>query len=214
MVGQTFDRQRIISRMRVLLADDHQLVRDVIAMFLRAEGFGDVVTVNSLDQALFAVRDQERFDVILLDYNMPGMNGLAGLSKMIEMGCGSPVALLSGEASSKVVVEAIDAGAAGFVPKSLGARAMVSALHLIVLGEVFVPHGISWSPRSKVTQGLSDRELEVLAGLCAGKPNKEIARDLGLQEVTVKLHVKTLCRKLEARNRTHAAMIGKELGLA
>jgi len=59
---------------------------------------------------------------------------------------------------------------------------------------------------------LSQRENEVLAGLCDGKSNKEIARDLGLQEVTIKLHVRTLCKKLDARNRTHAAVIAKEAG--
>ena len=199
--------------MRVLLADDHQLVRDTIAMFLRAEGFGDVVAVSSLEGAMSAARGQERFDVILLDYNMPGMNGLFGLTEMIRAADGCPVALLSGEASPKVVVEAIAAGAAGFVPKSLGARAMISALHLMASGEVFVPYGLARQPEPKAAEGLTGRETEVLAGLCAGKANKEIARDLGLQEVTVKLHVKTLCRKLDARNRTHAAMIGKEMGL-
>jgi DNA-binding NarL/FixJ family response regulator len=200
--------------MRVLLADDHQLVRDTIAMFLRAEGFAEVVSVSSLDAAMVAVRSHDRFDVILLDYNMPGMKGLSGLSEVIRAGNGSPVALLSGEASPKVVIDAIDAGAAGFVPKSLGARAMISALHLMASGEVFVPYGMARQQEMKAAEGLTGRETEVLIGLCAGKSNKEIARDLGLQEVTVKLHVKTLCRKLDARNRTHAAMLGKELGLA
>jgi DNA-binding NarL/FixJ family response regulator len=196
--------------MRVLLADDHQLVRDTIALFLRAEGFAEVVSVSSLDAAMVEVRGRDRFDVILLDYNMPGMNGLIGLADMIRASNGCPVALLSGEASPKVVLEAISAGASGFVPKSLGARAMISALHLMASGEVFVPYGLTRLPERKVAEGLTERETEVLAGLCAGKANKEIARDLGLQEVTVKLHVKTLCRKLDARNRTHAAMIGKE----
>lgn len=196
--------------MRLLLADDHQLVRDTIAMFLRAEGFAEVVSVKSLDEAMAAVRSHDPFDVILLDYNMPGMNGLTGLSDMIRASNGCPVGLLSGEASSKVVLDALEAGAAGFVPKSLGARAMISALHLMASGEVFVPYGLTRKPEPKVADGLTERETEVLAGLSFGKANKEIARDLGLQEVTVKLHVKTLCRKLNARNRTQAAMIGKD----
>ena len=67
-------------------------------------------------------------------------------------------------------------------------------------------------PPNPLAGKLSARELEVLGGLVAGKSNKEIARDLELQEVTIKLHVKTLCRKLGARNRTHAAMIAKDAG--
>jgi two-component system, NarL family, nitrate/nitrite response regulator NarL len=68
-------------------------------------------------------------------------------------------------------------------------------------------------PAASDSIALSAREREVLAGLCAGKANKEIARDLGLREPTIKLHVKLVCRKLEARNRTHAAMIAREAGL-
>ncbi len=142
--------------MRVLLADDHQLVRDTIALFLRAEGFAEVVSVSSLDAAMVEVRGRDRFDVILLDYNMPGMNGLVGLADMIRASNGCPVALLSGEASPKVVLEAISAGASGFVPKSLGARAMISALHLMASGEVFVPYGLTRLPERKVAEGLTE----------------------------------------------------------
>ena len=79
-----------------------------------------------------------------------------------------------------------------------------------VAGEVFVPFGFMQQTDEKTVGNLTERETQVLRGLCEGKSNKEIARDLDLQEVTIKLHVKTLCRKLDAKNRTQAAMIAKE----
>ena len=100
----------------------------------------------------------------------------------------------------------------------MAARSLINAVRFMAAGETFVPvafmtqeePGVESNPLAK---GLSGRELEVLGGLCRGLANKEIARELDLQEVTIKLHVKTLCRKLDAKNRTHAAMIAKEAGI-
>ena len=93
---------------------------------------------------------------------------------------------------------------------------MVAAVRLMAKGERFAPMGLltaDMAPGAPLA-ALTAREVTVLRGICEGKSNKEIARDLGLQEVTVKLHVKTLSRKLEAKNRTHAAMIAKAGGMA
>ncbi|WP_037371015.1 response regulator transcription factor [Salipiger mucosus] len=200
--------------MRILVADDHDLVRETIAAFLRAEGIEDVETAATLDQAMARARGSGAFDLVLLDYNMPGMNGLAGLAEMREANDGLPVALLSGSATPEIAEAAIRSGAAGFVPKTLPSRTIVSATHVMAAGEIFAPYTfMSRSGQGKAGE-LTKREHEVLRGICEGKSNKEIARDLELQEVTVKLHVKTLSRKLEARNRTHAAMIAKELNIA
>lgn len=199
--------------LRVLIADDHNLVRETIALFLESEGITGVATVKSVDQAIEEANRSGSFDLVLLDYNMPGMNGLAGLARMIDANAGRPVALISGDATPAIVNDAISAGAAGFVPKTLGARSMISAIRFMAAGEVFVPFGFLQQAPADAIVGLSDRESQVLRGLCEGKYNKEIARDLGLQEVTVKLHVKTLCRKLDAKNRTQAAMIAKDRNL-
>jgi DNA-binding NarL/FixJ family response regulator len=197
-------------RMRILVADDHDLVRETIAMFLQNEGMSDVVTVESLDAGLDAVAETGNFDLVLLDYDMPGMNGISGLERMRDANDGRPVAILSGTAAPSIAREAIAAGASGFVPKTLGAKSMVSAIRFMAAGEVFVPFGFMQQVEEKTVANLTERETQVLKGLCEGKSNKEIARDLDLQEVTIKLHVKTLCRKLEAKNRTQAAMIAKE----
>ncbi|TMV15012.1 response regulator transcription factor [Arenibacterium halophilum] len=195
--------------MRILLADDHGLVRETIAMFLQGAGVGEVVCAEDLDGALVETRTRDGFDLVLLDYEMPGMNGLTGLSRMKSAVGDCPVAILSGTATATMAADSIAAGAAGFVPKTLASRSMVSAIRFMAAGEVYVPHDLMVQG-DDAAPDLTERETSVLRGLCEGKSNKEIARDLGLQEVTIKLHVKTLCRKLEARNRTQAAMIARD----
>jgi two-component system, NarL family, nitrate/nitrite response regulator NarL len=191
---------------RILVADDHDLVRETIAAYLVAEGFDEVQTASDVAKALALVA-QAPFDLILVDYDMPGMQGLTGLARLIAANKPRPVSLISGAISSETAAEALEMGAAGFVPKTLGSRNLVAAVKAMLAGEVFAP--VSMIPKG--SEGLlSGRELDVLRGICAGKSNKEIARDFGLQEVTVKLHVKTMSRKLNAKNRTHAAMIARD----
>ena len=195
---------------RILVADDHDLVRETIAAYLQAEGFDEVRLASDVDEALGLVAATGRFDLILIDYDMPGMTGLSGLSRMIAANRGRPVALISGAISTDIAEAAIEMGAAGFVPKTLGSRSMVAAVRFMMTGEVFAPLSLIKKPAETGDAALSSREQDVLRGICAGKSNKEIARDFGLQEVTVKLHVKTMSRKLAAKNRTHAAMIARD----
>jgi DNA-binding NarL/FixJ family response regulator len=201
--------------MRILIADDHELLRDVLRSYLEAEGGIDVETVADLPAALDRIEAGGGFDLVLLDFAMPGMNGLAGLERAIAASNGRPVALMSGLAPQGVAERVLDCGGAGFLPKTLPAKSVVNAIRFMVAGERYVPLAMSRpsQPAASDSVALSAREREVLAGLCAGKANKEIARDLGLREPTIKLHVKLVCRKLEARNRTHAAMIAREAGL-
>lgn len=203
--------------MRVLLADDHDLVLETIASFLASEGGFEVETCGSLDAACDKIGNDIAYDLVLLDYSMPGMNGLEGLRKAIDVSFGRPVAMMSGTANKTIAQEAIDAGAIGFLPKTMAAKSMVNAVRFMAMGETYVPldflNAQEEEPDIPLAKQLSERELQVLGGLCRGLSNKEIARELDLQEVTIKLHVKTLCRKIEAKNRTHAAMIAKEAGL-
>ena len=195
--------------MRILLADDHDLVRETLAAFLQAEGLQQVTLAATLDEAMRLSQEGEAFDLVLLDYDMPGMEGLTGLRRMIAIGRGRPVALLSGAVSPEVAEAALELGAAGFVPKVLAARSLLAAVRFMASGEIFAPINMIRRP-AQGGSALSPRELDVLRGICAGKSNKEIARDHDLQEVTVKLHAKTMSRKLGARNRTHAAMIARD----
>ena len=108
-------------------------------------------------------------------------------------------------------------GAVGCLPVTVGAKSLINAVRFMAAGDVYAPVKFliddSAEELNPLAKGLSVRELQVLGGLCQGLANKEIARDLELQEVMIKLHVKTLCRKLNAKNRTHAAMMAKEAGL-
>jgi len=196
--------------MKILLADDHDLVRDTLAAFLENEPDLGVRTAANLHDALAIVAQEGGFELVLLDYSMPGMDGLEGLSKMIAANQGKPVAILSGTADRNVAEQAIKAGAVGFVPKTLAAKSIVSAVKFMASGEVFAPFGFMHREEVDGNSAITKRERDVLVGLMAGKSNKEIAIDLDLQEVTIKLHVKTLCRKLGAKNRTQAAMIARD----
>lgn len=198
--------------MRVLIADDHDLVRDALATLLTQDGIEEVQTVSDLQQAISLVEKTGAFDLVLLDYKMCGMNGLEGLSKMKTVNDKRPVAILSGNIPRAIVQEAIDSGAAGFVPKTMALHSLANAVKFMAAGEIYAPYKFMNSADEAVGD-LSLRETEVLRGICEGKSNKQIARDLDLQEPTIKLHVKTLCRKLDARNRTHAAMIARDQNL-
>ena len=203
--------------MKILIADDHELVRDTICAFLSNEPGLRISAAADFDGAAELMNKEGPFDLVLLDYSMPGMNGLDGLAKAKELNFGSPVAILSGTASRDVAEEALASGAAGFLPKSLPAKSLIHAVRFMAAGEQYAPVQFMTEKEEKTAHPLEEkltkREMEVLKGLVEGHSNKEIARTLDLQEVTVKLHVKTLCRKLEARNRTMAAMIAKNEGL-
>ncbi len=203
--------------MRILIADDHDLLRDTLVMFLENEGGMETFAVGTFEQAVERIEADAPYDLILLDYNMPGMNGLEGLRTAIAMGTGQKVALISGEATKKIAEDALEAGASGFVPKSLPAKSLVNAVKFMAMGEQYAPIDFMTAEEdvaaNPLAEKLTERELQVLKGLTEGKSNKEIARDRDISEPTVKLHMKTLYRKVGAANRTQAALIAREAGL-
>ncbi|ABG33059.1 DNA-binding response regulator [Roseobacter denitrificans] len=202
--------------MRILLADDHGLVRDTISAYLETEGRAAVIAVQDYGEAMKTLRSKGPFDLVLLDFGMPGMNGLDGLSEAIKSHPNQPFAILSGTAPNRIAQQAVARGAIGYLPKSMGAKSLVNAVRFMIAGETYVPASLlgesGETGETEFTKKLSRREKQVLSGLCNGKSNKEIARDLDLQEVTIKLHVRTLCKKLDAKNRTQAAMIARNAG--
>lgn len=203
--------------MKILIADDQELVREAIAAFLRLEPDFTVDATSDFPSAVEAVKRNGTYDLVLLDYMMPGMNGLSGLAAMKKLQEGKPVAILSGTAPRAVAEQALGEGAAGFLPKTMSTRSLIAAARFMAAGEVYAPLAMMTEREDVSTTvagvQLTSRELEVLKLLCRGLANKEIARELDLQEPTIKLHVKTLYRKIGAKNRTHAAMIAKESGL-
>lgn len=207
--------------MNILLADDHDLLRDVVASYLEQLDLDfKVHHARTLDEAIAVAAAVPVLDLILLDIDMPGMDGLSGLDRMRELNPNTAVAILSGLSEPANIVEALRRGAAGFIPKSLGARAMVRALQLILAGERYVPSvvvdevnarlatpaGEGMQPADRVV-ALTTEEETVLRLLKEGASNKEIARSLNVQEYTVKYYMRGLFKKLGAKNRTHAVII-------
>ncbi len=200
----------------ILIVDDHDLVRDTIAAYLsKTDGFV-VETASNLSEAIVQLKGVTSFDLAILDYHMPGMDGLNGLKDAISNHSTVKFALMSGVAKADVAREAMSIGASGYFPKSLAADSMVNAIKFVLSGERYFPFDLTVEKEQREKQedfhGLSTRERQTLQGLCAGKSNKEIARELDLQEVTVKLHVKNILAKLGAKNRTQAALFAQSEG--
>jgi two-component system, NarL family, nitrate/nitrite response regulator NarL len=207
--------------MRILLADDHDLVRDSIEEFLkRLDRDVQVLHAATLPQALELARQDVPLDAILLDLRMPGMNGLAGLKAMRTARAGVPVVVISGETDPDTVRGALQAGAAGFLPKTMRGTAMLSALRLILSGERYVPDLVvatsgepaSAGPSGAGFPGLTQREREVMSLLVQGLPNKEIGLRLKIEVVTVALHLRSIYRKLGVSSRTQAVRLAMQQG--
>lgn len=216
-IARNPDEDISIPSMRILLADDENMVRDTISAYLENESGAEVISVSDLPSVLKELKANGPFDLVLLDYDMPGMNGLEGLSRAQDLNANVPIAIFSGGAPKRIAQEALETGAVGFLPKKMTAKSLVNAVRFMVSGESYFPapllHECANDPFLSPEKQLSQREKQALRGLCRGQSNKEIARDLNIEEVTVKLHVRTLCRKLDAKNRTQAAMIAKDAGL-
>ncbi|WP_232489210.1 response regulator transcription factor [Rhodobacter amnigenus] len=210
------DRGQAPAKARLLLADDHEMLLEMFALYLRKNHAFTVETARTFDEAAQKLQTEDPFDVTLLDWNMPGMHGVTGLKRALQLTGGRPVGIITGEALPKVIDETVAAGAAGIVLKSSGVRSLVNALNLILSGERYLPFDLVMrraDPNEESNDTLTKREMLILTEIAKGKRNKEICSDLQLALPTVKMYVSSLCRKLGAKNRLHATVIARDLGL-
>jgi two-component system, NarL family, nitrate/nitrite response regulator NarL len=201
-------------RLHILVIDDHKLLTETVIAALTAEFGYSVKAVPDVNAGINMIAKHGSFDAILLDYDVPGMNALEGLRRLKEAN-GDRVALFSGVVNRATVERAIEQGAGGFIAKTLPLRTVGHAIRLIADGEVFLPADFlrQGSETETAKLNLKPREVRVLALLCEGMQNKEIGRELGLDEVIVKMDVKSICRKLDVRNRTQAVITVIKQGL-
>lgn len=195
----------------VLIADDHLLLRDTLVHFLEADADFRIDAASTFAEALDKVQANNGYDVVLLDVVMPGMAGLDSVVQMLAANVGGAVVLMSGQIPHALIDAAVRAGARGFIPKSLPAGTLRQALRQVIAGRVYLPPELHSDLPRTLPPGLAHltpQEGRVLHHLCEGMSNKEIARAMDLTEVTIKTHMRAICTKLDARNRTHAALLG------
>jgi len=211
--------------MRILIVDDHGVVREGLAALLR-QAAADTLVLQAKDgaEALDVAESTSDIDAVLLDLSMAGLSGMPALVEFGKRHPDLPVIVLSSSEDPEDVRRALAAGALGYVPKSASPKTLLSALQLVLQGNVYVPplmldeagvpadgarslRALSAPPR------LTDRQIDVLKLLGNGLSNKEIANQLGLSEKTVKVHVTGIFKALNVVNRTQAASAARQAQL-
>ncbi|WP_113906430.1 response regulator [Aliidiomarina celeris] len=211
----------------IIVADDHPLYRDAVKDVI--EGYIEhdrLLQAGSLEQVFQQLSVHPDTDLVLLDLNMPGMNGLAGLSALRTRYPATAVAMMSAHDEKATVLDAIQRGAAGYISKSLERKALAHALQQLLKGEMYLPAAsfthsaaTTTSPASESTQRelqraqqcLTERQYEVFLMLAEGASNKAIAERLHVAETTVKTHVSAILEKLALENRMQAGLLASRL---
>ncbi|MBI4307962.1 MAG: response regulator transcription factor [Chloroflexi bacterium] len=216
--------------LRVLVVDDHPVVREGLIAMLSTDPGIDVVGEAGNGEEAIEKANQLDPDMVLTDIRMPGMSGIEVTRRIKAAHPGTAVIILTMYDSEMYVVEALRAGAAGYLVKDSSRELLCHAIHAVADGGTLVRsgllrqavQGLLHAPR-RPDQGVVDagvagrftpRELDVLRLVAQGHANKKIAGALNLAEVTVKKHVQTIIAKLGASDRTHAAIVAVRLGLA
>lgn len=222
-----------IVMLKILVSDDHQLYRE--GLMLLASELGDNIEFSqagTYPETMNAITAGEKFDLILVDLKMPLMGEMAGVASIVRECKNAQVVVVSAYESRENVEKAIEIGAAGFLPKSAPATVMLSALRLVIAGETYFPAGLqNGAPSVSLAAArahsnaqsqtvyarldlLTHRQRDVLALVGEGRSNKDIADALGISEGTVKVHVGAILKALGTTNRTQAALIAIDFGIA
>jgi two-component system nitrate/nitrite response regulator NarL len=205
---------------RVAIADDHPLYREGVARSLAESGLFAIAGEAATGPEAEALVLRARPDLLLLDISMPG-GGLATLRRLRALDHPPVIAMLTVSEEDADVMQALKAGASGYILKGVGARELVQIVHDLAQGRSYVAPSLALkvlaalnAPRPEKERTpldtLTRREEDILRRVAEGKSNKEVARELDLQEKTVKHYMTAILQKLHARNRTEAALIARE----
>jgi two-component system nitrate/nitrite response regulator NarL len=219
-VNRASDPQRLC----VLIIDDHTLFRSGLQELLERRGIEVVGTTGDGEEGCVLAQELEP-DVILLDVRMPGMGGLTVLERLTEAGVKTPVLMLTTSTEDKDLIASVRGGAKGYLLKDLEPDDLIDSLRKVMAGERAIAPEMA-GVLARVVHGdepvsdsddrfaeLTPREMEILCHLAQGESNKEIARELGISNGTVKLHVRAILRKLRVRSRVEAAVLAVEEGI-
>jgi DNA-binding NarL/FixJ family response regulator len=219
-IGSQFDLETFLQS--ALIIDDHPLFCDALSMTLTAAaGIAHIETAGTLEEALTRLRADKAPEVILLDLNLPDVNGLDGLMRLTKQCPDTPIVIVSSIAEPHVIRSAIRIGAAGFVPKHSTRDTFRKAFDQISAGEFYAPEeamsgGDVDAPLSASEDALvrlshlTRQQARILQLICEGQMNKQIAYELTIAETTVKAHVTAIMRKLGVQTRTQAVLIAQE----
>ncbi len=209
----------------ILIADDHPLFREAIRN-ATAQQFPDATIgeAGSLENAIDYIEQNSDLDLVLLDLNMPGMDGLNGIVNLRSSYPEVPVVVLSAEEDKNVVLQSMTYGAVGFITKSMPRENIIDAIRQVLDGQAFLPPDIirrsgNTSQRltpdnaiaPEVISSLTRRQLLVFERMAKGESNKQIGYELNIAETTVKAHVSAILRKLKVHNRMKAVLCASSI---
>jgi DNA-binding NarL/FixJ family response regulator len=201
-------------RIRVMLVEDHQVVRQGLVALLSAED--DVEVVGSVGDGLEALErfGEARPDVTLMDLQMPKLGGVETIRRIRERFADARFIVLTTFDGDEDIYRALQAGARAYLLKGMPLDDLLATIRAVHAGRLHVPAEVAEKLAQRVSgQDLTARELGVLERIVAGRANKEIASDLCISEATVKTHVNSLLGKLGVADRTHAATVAIQRGL-
>lgn len=212
-----FTRVDSDSSPNILIADDHVLLAEAVAAMLSAQCGAKVTTAPSLPACLAALGADHGYDAILLDLKMPGMVGLSSIAQVIGAAGEGKVVLFTGAVDTNFLNSALEMGVKGLIHKTMPLQSLNAVIQFVLSGQIFVPVVNTQNSAAPMADGgkpaLTEKELFVLREAADGLTNKEIAREMAISEVMVKSYMRSVCKKLGARNRAHAAMVSREMAL-